>query len=92
VVLGAAESERVVFRVQSLDDWDAVQVQAPSASSVREVKVAALRALHGATDPDAWVVKHKGHEVPDESLAIADAGVRAGSILSVAMRRRRPVR
>lgn len=92
VLLGSAESSRVVFRVQSLDDWDAVQVQAPASTSVREVKVAALARLNARAVADDWAVKHKGHLVADEAQSLDAAGVRAGSILSVAVRRRRAVR
>lgn len=92
VTLGAAGTLRLVFRVQSLDGWDAVRVEAPATTSVREVKVAALAALEPGAPVDAYVVKHKGHEVADEAQAVEAVGVRDGSILSVASRRRRPVR
>jgi hypothetical protein len=92
IVLAPSDAARVVFRVQSLDDWDAVQVQASAATSVREVKVAALGRLNARAVADDWVVKHKGHEVRDESQSLESAGVRHGSILSVAVRRRRAVR
>lgn len=92
VVLGAPGTSRLAFRVQSLDGWDAVRVEAPGATSVREAKVAALAALEPGAEPDLFVVKHRGHEVTDEAQAVSAVGVRDGSILSVASRRRRPVR
>jgi hypothetical protein len=92
VLVGPADASRVVFRVQSLDGWDAVRVEAPAGTSVREVKVASLAALEPGAAPDLFVVKHKGHEVIDEALGLDAVGVRDGSILSVAARRRRPVR
>jgi len=92
VVVGGPGSPALVFRVQSLDGWDAVRVEAPAVTSVREVKVAALAALEPGAEPDQFVVKHRGHEVTDEAQAVSAVGVRDGSILSVALRRRRPVR
>lgn len=92
VVLEGSGAPRTVFRVQSLDGWDAVRVEAPAETSVRAVKVAALAALEPGAAVDLYVVKHKGHEVTDEAQAIEAVGVRDGSILSVASRRRRPVR
>lgn len=92
VRVGDAGGPSLVFRVQSLDGWDAVRVEAAAGTSVRAAKVAALHALEPGADVDAYVVKHKGHEVRDESAAVESVGVRDGSILSVALRRRRPVR
>lgn len=93
VRIGDDATPRLRFRVQWLDGWDAVRVEAPPETAVAEVKGRALAALAGAgADPAAFEVKLRGHEVADEGQSLAAAGVRDGSTLSVAYRRRRPVR
>ena len=89
---GTPGSPAVSIRVQVAETWDTVRVDAPTDTPVSTVKSAALRALLGEDDPGGWVVKHRGAEVLNESVSLADAGVVAGSTLLVTSRRRRPVR
>ena len=93
IVLSPDGTPRVTIRVQSLEGYDAVRVEAPADEPVVGVKVAALAAL----DPVAafhaeFVVKHRGVEILDETLGLSGAGIPDGAILSVSHRRRRPVR
>jgi hypothetical protein len=81
------------IRAQLAEVWDAVRLDVSPRTTVAEVKRAALGALvpEGVRD-DAIVVKLNGFEVLDESVALADAGVRNGSTLLLSYRHRRPVR
>ncbi len=93
IVLAPASAPRTTVRVQLLEAWDTVLVDAPANEPVLAVKVAALAALDPAADfHDDFVVKHRGVELRDESLGLADAGIPAHATLSISHRRRRPVR
>lgn len=90
---GASASEAFLIRAQVHEAWDAVRVRVTASSVMAEVKRAALTALTSdGSDPDAYVVKVRGHEVLDESCSLADVEVRAGSTVFVHARRRRPIR
>lgn len=87
------DGARLTVRVQYLEGWDAVRVDAPATTSVLGVKTAALAVLEpGVPVTDDFVVKHRGVELLDERLALAAAGIPDHGILSVSHRRRRPVR
>ena len=93
IVVSPGAQARVSVRVQLLEAWATVLVDTPADEPVLAVKVAALSAL----DPSAafhgdYVVKHRGVEIRDESVGLADAGVPAHATLSLGLRRRRPVR
>lgn len=92
LVVTPGDGARLVFRVQSLDDWDTVRVDAPADAAVATVVASALAVLDPRAALGEMVVKHRGHEVTDPSASLQAVGVRDGSILSVAARRRRPVR
>jgi hypothetical protein len=82
----------LAVRVQIPEVWDALRVEAPPTASVIEVKrLAMAHLLPGAPEAQDFVVKVRGHEVLDESVSLAAAGVRNGSTLLVTSRRRRPV-
>jgi hypothetical protein len=91
--LPSDEGPRVTIRVQLLEAYDAVRVEAGANAAVVEVKVAALAELDPAAPfHDEFVVKHRGVEILDEALGLAAAGIPDGAIISVSHRRRRPVR
>ena len=93
IVVAPGVEPRVSIRVQHLEAYDTVRVDAPANASVRSIKAAAVTVLEpGASDQDDLVVKHRGIEVLDESRGLADAGIPDRSILSISHRRRRPVR
>ena len=93
IVLAPDGSPRVTLRVQSLEAYDAIRVEAPAHAPVVSVKVAALAALDpAAVFHDEFVVKHRGVEILDETLGLSAAGIPDGAIISVSHRRRRPVR
>jgi hypothetical protein len=83
----------MTIRVEMPEVWDAVRVETQAAVPVRMVKDQALRVLYpDAAFPEAFVMKLRGFEIRDESVSVADAGARDGSIFLLTYRRRRPVR
>lgn len=91
--LGSASQQRIVFRVQVAEAWDAVRVTAPLDVSVDEVvRQAVGQIAPGVAPAEDYLVKLHGVEVADRLATLSDAGVQAGSTLLVANRRRRPVR
>ncbi|MBI3791071.1 MAG: hypothetical protein HY275_09340 [Gemmatimonadetes bacterium] len=92
ISVGDGLGERVTIRVQLLEAWDAVLIEASPNEPVVAVKVAALAALDPSADfHDDFVVKHLGVEVRDESQGLAQAGIPPHATLSLSHRRRRPV-
>lgn len=90
---GAAGGPAVTFRVESSDLWDAVRVVARQETPISEVKQGALANFY----PDGahaveFVLKFRGWEILDEGAPLRDVGIGDGSILLLAIRRRRPVR
>ena len=93
IVVAPGGSPRVTVRVQLLEAWEAVLVDAPANEPVVAIKVAALAVLDPSADfHDDFVVKHRGVEVRDESCGLADAGIPAHATISISHRRRTPVR
>ena len=93
IVVAPGAGPRLSIRVQHLDVYDTVRIDAPADATVLSLKEAALAALEpGATAHGDFVVKHRGVEVLDESLGLAAAGMPDRTILSISHRRRRPVR
>lgn len=93
LVVGAAAEPRLQFRVQLLDTWETVRVEAPADTPVGVVKERTLSALRPADEePDEYLVKLGGWEVLDENATIAAVGGRDGCTFLVCGRRRRPVR
>lgn len=91
--VGAPGVSALTIRVEVPERWDVSLIQASPETSVREVKEAALRDVAPAgTDANAYVIKLRGFEVLDESVSLAGAGARNGSIFLLTNRRRRPVR
>lgn len=74
--------------------WDQVVLSVASTTTIADLKREALtRALRRAEIPlERYVVKFRGAEVLDESLAIADLGAGANSPFIVLPRLRQPVR
>ena len=89
---GAME-DMIAVRVQVPEVWDVLRIEAPKSATILDVKRRALAELvPDEGDVESFVVKLRGHEVLDESVALESAGVRHGSTLLVTSRRRRPVR
>lgn len=93
VRVGAPGASAITIRVEVPERWDVALIQASPETSVREVKEAALRDVSPAgSDENDYVIKLRGFEVLDESVSLAGAGARNGSIFLLTHRRRRPVR
>ncbi|MDB4906480.1 MAG: hypothetical protein JWO05_1264 [Gemmatimonadetes bacterium] len=81
------------FRVEMMEKWDTVMVDAPASESLLAVKVKALQALLPEAEyPEEFVLKLGGWDMLDEGASLEGAGVKQGSILLLTHRRRRPVR
>jgi len=79
-------------RAQVLEAWDAIQVDADPAASVRSLKQLALRELYPENLPETeFVVKLNGFEILDEDVPLSASGARNGSTFLITDRRRRPV-
>jgi hypothetical protein len=93
LVIGGGDGEVLHLRVQAAELWEALRVDAPGSASVASVKKAALDRFYpiAAAAPD-FVVKVRGFEVLDENVSLDESGIRDGSTLLLANRRRRPVR
>lgn len=79
-------------RVMVHDVWDEVKLEVPASASVGEVKRLALERARVVSNPDGYLVKHRGAEVRDEARTLRDEGVAPNAPLIVLARRRRPVR
>ncbi|MBA3646487.1 MAG: hypothetical protein H0W63_09945 [Gemmatimonadaceae bacterium] len=92
LVVGEKTDSMFRIRAQVLEAWDAIRIDANPSQPVSAVKLRALEELYPeAPSADEFVVKLHGFEVLDENVSLADAGVKNGSILLIADRRRRPV-
>jgi hypothetical protein len=92
IVIGEKSDGMLHIRAQVLEAWDAVRIDANPSEPVGTVKLRALEALYpDFYSADDFVVKLHGFEILEESVSLRDAGVKEGSILLIADRRRRPV-
>ena len=92
IVVGAKSDKMLRIRAQVLEAWDAIRIDASASEPVRSVKMRALEELYPeAPSADEFVVKLHGFEILNENVSLGDAGVKNGSILLIADRRRRPV-
>lgn len=79
-------------RVEILELWDVVRVQAAESATVFAVKRAVLAEFLPMADELDYVMKLRGLEMLDEGLTLAESGAIDGSIFLLSNRRRRPVR
>ena len=92
VLVGTPDGRALNLRVEMPEVWDVVRLAASAASTVLDLKRAALAQLAPATDEADCVMKLRGMEVLDESQTLLDVGAVDGSIFLLTHRRRRPVR
>ena len=93
LTLGSGDADTLHLRVQVAELWDALRVDASASTSVEAVKKAALdRFFPDGEAIGDFVVKLRGFEILEENETLAASGVRDGSTLLVARRRRRPVK
>jgi hypothetical protein len=82
----------ITIRVQAADIWETVRVTAMPDTPVAEVKQRVVARVYPNQGIDDFMLKLRGWEMLDERESLASAGVLNGSILLLAIRRRRPVR
>ena len=81
------------LRIQAAELWDAMRVDAPASANVASVKTAALEKFFpSGVNPDEFVAKLRGFEILNEDESLESSGVRDGSTILLARRRRRPVK
>lgn len=81
------------LRVQAAELWDALRVDAPGTASVASVKEAALGSFFPmGVNAAEFVAKVRGFEILHEDESLEASGVRDGSTILLARRRRRPVK
>jgi hypothetical protein len=86
-------SALLTVRVEVPEVWDAVEFAVSSTTTVKDLKLRALEELYpDANDPGVFVMKFDGWEIRDESMSVAQTGVKDGSIFLLTFRPRRPVR
>jgi hypothetical protein len=85
--------QTIALRVEVPEVWDAVRFDVAPETTVKDLKVRALEQLYpDANDPGVFLMKLDGWEIRDESISVAEAGARDGSIFLLTFRPRRPVR
>ncbi len=91
--LAPAGAPSITVRVEMPEVWDTVKAVVSANEPVVSFKVHALEALSPVSSDHAeFVLKLHGWEVLDESVTLADAGAKDGSIFLLTNRRRRAVR
>ena len=91
--IGGGDGAVMFLRVQSAELWDALRVDAPASATVASVKTAALeRFFPSGVNGDEFVAKLRGFEILNEDDSLESSGVRDGSTILLARRRRRPVK
>jgi hypothetical protein len=89
----AGSTEPWVVRVQAAEAWDAVRVECTAENTVRDVKRSAMaNLLPDISEQDAYMVKLRGAEVPNETVTLRAAGAQDASTLFLTSRRRRPLK
>jgi hypothetical protein len=93
VRIGGGNGGVIHIRVQAAELWDTLRVDALASATVESVKTAALEKFFplGADTAD-FVTKVRGFEVLHENESLDQSGVRDGSTILLARRRRRPVK
>ncbi|MEO8576590.1 MAG: hypothetical protein ABI556_07820 [Gemmatimonadales bacterium] len=93
VVLGGGNGAVLHLKVQQAELWEAIRIDAPDLLPVSAVKLAALQEFYpSGFIADDFIVKLRGYEILREGESLAASGVKDGSTLLLARRRRRPVR
>jgi len=91
-VVIADGADTIGFRVEASDIWDTVRVTARPDTAVAEVKQRVVAELFPTEHVADFVLKFRGWEILDENEALNNVGIVDGSIVLLAIRRRRPVR
>lgn len=85
-------SPTIPVRIMVLESWHEIPLQLDPGTAVGEAKRRALLAAHAAGQPEDYLVKYRGAEVPEGTTTVAQAGVVPNANLVVLRRRRQAVR
>lgn len=80
------------LRVTVLDTWDEIRLEAPGSARVADIKREVLGRARMVGLPEAWLVKFRGAEVPENGTTLEQAGITPNAALIVLRRRRQPIR
>jgi hypothetical protein len=92
IKLAEPGASTITIRVQAADVWETVQVIASADAPLGHVKQRVVSQIFPNQGVDDFVLKLRGWEMLDERESLTSAGVVNGSIILLAIRRRRPVR
>ena len=93
VRVGGGDGAVLHLRVQAAELWEALRIDAPGSATVQSVKDAALQAFFpNGADSSEYVAKVRGFEILRENESLEASGIRDGSTILLASRRRRPVK
>ena len=91
--VGGGDGAMMHLRIQAAELWDTLRVDAPATATVASVKAAALgKFFPSGVNGEEFVAKLRGFEILNEEESLSGSGVRDGSTILLARRRRRPVR
>lgn len=91
--VGGGNGAVMHLRVQAGELWDTLRIDAPGTATLAEVKNAALETFFpNGVNPSEFVAKLRGFEILHENETLEQCGVRDGSTILLARRRRRPVK
>ncbi len=91
--VGGGNGSVMHLRVQVAELWDTVRVDASGLTTLAEVKDAALEAFFPhRVQSSEFIAKLRGFEILNENDTLEQSGVRDGSTILLARRRRRPVK
>lgn len=91
--IGGGDGAVMHLRVQAAELWDALRIDAPGTATLAEVKAAALESFFpNGVNASEFVAKLRGFEILHENETLEQCGVRDGSTILLARRRRRPVK
>ncbi len=91
--VGGGNGAVMHLRAQVAELWDTVRIDAPGSATMSEIKRAALDAFYPkGVNTAEFVAKLRGFEILHEEETLEQSGVRDGSTILLAHRRRRPVK
>ena len=93
IQVGSGNGSVLHVRVQVAELWDTIRIDASGLTTLAEVKNAALAEFFPTrVQSSEFVAKLRGFEILNENDTLEQCGVRDGSTILLARRRRRPVK
>jgi len=85
-------SPPIPVRIMVLESWHEIPLLLDPGTAVSEAKHRALQAARAAGQPEEYLIKYRGAEVPEGTTTVQQAGIVPNANLVVLRRRRQPVR